>query len=117
MDEVCDCGAGDTVAAGVERGTRDEEIRFFFFNHGEDGLCGFFQILVEPGVAADDGGRDLGFIAEVLCERKTRAYVSFTLFGREIGHVFAADLAEELVNVMNDFKFAHLILLTWHSYD
>ena len=71
---MSDGAASDAITASVESRTSQEHVSVLGFNHVDNGLFGFFQVLVEVGVTADNSGNDLSLIAESLIESCARAY-------------------------------------------
>ena len=64
-------------------------------------FCCCVYVLVEVGVAADNGSNDLSLLTESLIEGHTRAYNAFPQFRLIVSFFFAADVGEELINVVN----------------
>jgi len=57
-------------------------------------------MLGEMGIAANDRRHDLRFALPSLVEREAGAYESFPQLGSYVRHFLAADVGEELVDVM-----------------
>ena len=104
---IADGAAGDAVTSGVKGGTGDKQIGGFFLDHGEHRFRGELKILVKPGVSANDCRDDFSVIPEIFSESQTGTHGTFALLRGDVRHFFAADLPEELVDVMDNFKFAH----------
>ena len=69
-------------------------------------------MLGKVGVAAHDGVDDLRLALPGLIEGHTRAHEAVPLFGGHVRHFFAADVGEELVNVVYYFETHSSILLS-----
>ena len=52
------------------------------------------------GVAANDGLNDLGLALPLLIESHTRADSTLAQLGSDVSHLFAADIGEELVDIV-----------------
>ena len=79
-----DVAAGEAVASGVEGRSRDEEVGLLRLDEFKAFRARFVGVLAVEAVSADDGGYDLGFLAEGLLESV----------------LFSAYVGEELVDVM-----------------
>jgi hypothetical protein len=66
-----------------------------------------FKALHGEVVPANDRSRNFPAVTEKLLEKNSRANGPWSYLARTIGSVLAADLSEELVEVMNNAHWAH----------
>ena len=107
LHSLGDGAAGHAVTAGVEGGAGHEQLRLVLGDHVQQLGGVLFQVGAEVAVAADRGGNDLELIAQALLQSSTGANDAGTDLGGNIGLLLAADLGEELVDVVNDSDFIH----------
>ena len=100
LDSLADVAAGDGVTAGLERGTRDEEVHRLVLEHLHDAADRFLGIRAHEVVAADDRVRDLCILQRsVVGQAGTDR--AFDNEGLLIGFILAADTAEKLIQIQN----------------
>ena len=102
---LADLSARRAVASGVEGRARDEDIELLAFEHPHDALQGLVGTRRHEVVAADDGVRHLDVLGEGV-EYLGAPDGSGADFGLVVGHILAAHLPEELVDVMNRLEHA-----------
>ena len=89
-----DVAAGEAVASGVEGRSGDEEVGLLRLDEFKALRARFVGVLAVEAVSADDGGYDLGFLAEGLLESEAGSDYAFTNFGLVVGLLFSAMLAK-----------------------
>src|SRR4051794_38844827 len=94
--------AGEAVAARVEGWACDQDISLCFFDRLGDGSLRVFFMLRPPRIAGDDGRDALATFAEGLLQADGGTECSRLARERCIGDFFAAEPAEELVDVVDD---------------
>src|SRR6266545_3151245 len=100
--DAADMSAGQAIASGAERGTRDDHIGSEPAQRRGDGREGLILPLAHEVVAADEGGHDLRGIAQRLLERAPRAHPAIARGHADMRLVLAADPGKELIDVMDD---------------
>ena len=113
LNGYADICTGITVTAGVKGGASDEQVRLEFLDPAQNLLFGFLFMFGKIAVAAHDGVNDLSFTLPLCFQSSTGAYGAFPELGSYMGHFLAADLGEELVDVMNN-TITHAWILLSH---
>jgi hypothetical protein len=109
LHRIADCAAGAPITAALERRTGDEEIRSVFGHSPDQLIDRFFLSLREIVVAAKRRRDDFAVLAEGLLKRSPGTDDSVSDLRTNIRFIFAADLGEKLIQVVNDANLFHLV--------
>src|SRR6185295_18470045 len=105
-----DRAAGDAVAAALERRAGDQQVRFVFGHLLDQLIDRVLLVLGKIVVAAKDCRNDFAVLAESLLQRAARADQARFDLRPDVRFIFAADLGEELIQVMYDADFSvHIV--------
>ena len=107
---LADGAAGDAVTAALEGRAGDQQVGFVFGDVAQQFIDRLLLMFGEKVIAAINRRDDFGVFAERLLERASGADHAGFDGGADIAFVLAADLGEELIQIVNDADLWFILL-------